>query len=264
MGYWATVVKIIEAIIEAAKVARKVKAVIDTLNNLSREGLQGLIRSYLVGSLVEAAAKEIKLPSDEAAGLAPKAATQIGEEIRGLAATMMKEGASALAAEGVSINLQTFLTELDAYLAALLRGRAVAGGPEPVRNATGAGDPVRLATGEFEHSSLDLELDGAGIAFKLRRTYRSGATFFGSLGPGWQHSYDLWLREENELVITLGTGHLSEQRFVRHPRFNEPAFAYFVPPDGIHDVIVTDGTGSFRFAFPSGGNSALRDYERDR
>jgi len=102
-----------------------------------------------------------------------------------------------------------------------------------------------LHRGEFEREVTDLEIQGAGLDFAFRRVYRSGAAYLGPLGQSWDHTYNLRLREENDFVLVRLTGELAEDRFVQHPRFGEAEFHYYVPPDGLHDVIVPDDTGSF-------------------
>ena len=86
---------------------------------------------------------------------------------------------------------------------------------------TGASSSVKL---------IDLEVSGAGMDFAFRRTYRSGAAYRGPLGTNWDHTYNLRLIEENEVVLVRLTGELAEDRFVQHPRFGEADFSYYAPP----------------------------------
>ena len=134
----------------------------------------------------------------------------------------------------------------------LLDGKAVGNGLPPTRNQTRVADPVVLHRGEFERKLIDLEVSGAGMDFVFRRTYRSGAAYRGPLGTNWDHTYNLRLIEENEVVLVRLTGELAEDRFVQHPRFGEADFSYYAPPDGIHDVIVPDGADSFMMKRPQG------------
>lgn len=99
------------------------------------------------------------------------------------------------------------------------------------RNTHRAADPVSMFDGEFDHQTDDLRIDGAGMDFVFRRSYRSRVVFDGPLGANWDHNYDLHLHvTEAELVLT--TGELREQRYARHPEHD-----YFVPPDGIDAVV---------------------------
>ena len=110
--------------------------------------------------------------------------------------------------------------------------------PQQVNIGTGA-DPVQLFTGEFLHECEDLHIDGAGIEFVFRRTYRNQVTFHGPMGANWDHGYNVRLREGNgEVMIT--TGELREQRYVRHE-----TYGYFVPPDGV-DAVVEPVADSFQ------------------
>ena len=137
-------------------------------------------------------------------------------------------------------------------------GLAVGNGVDAVRNATRTADPILLGPGQFERETVDLLVAGAGYDFELRRTYRSAAAFAGPYGPGWDHSYNLRLRRDGDLVLVCLGGNLAEQRFVQHPRFGESDYAYYIPPDGVHGVLVQDGGGSFCMQGPQG---AICHYE---
>ncbi|WP_458208671.1 RHS repeat domain-containing protein [Haladaptatus sp. NG-SE-30] len=115
--------------------------------------------------------------------------------------------------------------------------------PGPVtQNVHTAADPVTMFNGEFVHEAEDLRIDGAGIDFVFRRTYRNQVTFDGALGANWDHQYNVFLHEtETELVLT--TGELREQRYTRHP-----AHEYFVPPDGVDAIIKGHGESFVRRA----------------
>lgn len=96
-------------------------------------------------------------------------------------------------------------------------------------------DPVQMFNGEFVHQEEDLRVNGAGIDFVFRRTYRNQVVFSGPLGANWDHAYNLHLLASgNDLV--LATGELREQRYTRHPTHD-----YFVPPDGVDATIEAVG-----------------------
>ena len=112
----------------------------------------------------------------------------------------------------------------------------------PTRRAAAssiAADPVTVYTGEFSHRATDLLVSGAGIDFAFGRTYRNQVTYSGPLGPKWDHDYNLWLRVAGNTVFR-STGRMAEEAFVRHPRFGEPGFDYYVPPDGQTAIIVEE------------------------
>ncbi|MBF6474686.1 MULTISPECIES: RHS repeat-associated core domain-containing protein [Nocardia] len=235
---------------EAATVVAAVTRVIGTLNSLSTAGLAGVLRSLLVGKMVSAVARELGFGENgtdfELGGIL------LTDDGRTAAAQAAAQAAPLFAKAGFALDVNALLTDVDRFVSALGRGRAVAGGPGEVGNGTWAGRSARLGTGEFEHEAIDLEIDGAGANLRLVRTYRSRTVYLGPLGPSWDHSYNCWLRQEGEHVVVRLTGRLTEQRFVRHPRFDEPDYAYFAPPDGVHDILVADGAGSFQIRTPGG------------
>lgn len=51
-------------------------------------------------------------------------------------------------------------------------------------------DPVILATGELSMSATDISFPSKGVPFELTRFYRSGGDWYGTMGPGWTHSYE--------------------------------------------------------------------------
>src|SRR5262249_10005241 len=93
----------------------------------------------------------------------------------------------------------------------VVNGKQIANGDDdkqPVPKAKGA-DPVDLASGQLVYRYTDLRLDGGGITYELVRTYRSQARYpNGPLGASWDHSYNIWLREDTPDVIVVGSGEL--------------------------------------------------------
>lgn len=59
------------------------------------------------------------------------------------------------------------------------------------------GHPVDVVSGMVMTEALDFECPGP-IPFNLARTYYSRAKYRGPLGQGWNHSYDQFLRQEEE------------------------------------------------------------------
>jgi RHS repeat-associated protein len=96
---------------------------------------------------------------------------------------------------------------------------SASGGTVP--DAARASDPVLPFTGELLMEVTDLEIAGIGIDLELRRTYLHNVHFSGPLGPRWDHSYNLWLREAVEPVdgggsvyaVYQSSGGLREVRF---------------------------------------------------
>ena len=123
--------------------------------------------------------------------------------------------------------------------------------PDPSRaNTSAAGEPIVMFSGGFAHQSDDLHVNGAGIDFIFRRTYRNQSILFGPLGANWDHAYNLRLVEAGD-VLRLKAGDLREHIYRRHPRFGESDFDYFVPPDGQHSIVMPIGD-SFASRGPDG------------
>lgn len=217
------------------------------LNQLSREGLEGILRSFII-DLLTAGLADIGIPLDELLSIQ-------GDILKGIAGVVVRLADITLEQPpvgGQPVDQTKLQGQLSEYLRFLREGKAAANGMSLKRNPTRAGDPVVLHRGEFERRLTDLQVGGAGIDFVFQRIYRSGAVYFGPLGPNWDHSFNLRLLEENEFVVARLTEQISMQRFVKHPRFGEAEFSYYAPPDGVHDVIITDGADSFLMKRPQG------------
>ncbi len=52
------------------------------------------------------------------------------------------------------------------------------------------GDPVNPYTGEFTMEETDLAIQGRGLDFVFKRTYRSQNIYNGPIGFGWEHNYN--------------------------------------------------------------------------
>lgn len=236
MAFWTILAKIIKIVVTVIKYANLLSAL------RSGRFVESFIRSYLVGAIKDGLV-ESGIPLDRFDFLkqAEKWATRV-----------LEDAGDELAHLGVVISPSNLLAELTSHRDRLLRGKAVGNGLSSVRNPTRVADPLVLHRGEFEREVMDLQVSGAGIDFEFRRIYRSGAAYLGPLGSNWDHNYNLRLLQENEYVVVLLTGELSEHRFVQHTRFGEEKFSYYVPPDGVHDVIVPDGDTSFLLKSPQG------------
>lgn len=72
-------------------------------------------------------------------------------------------------------------------------------------NPTGcAAEPVNTFTGSYTTSVTDVSLPGIGVPFAFTRTYNSGDTTTGPLGPGWTHSLRTYLVvSKNGASVTL-------------------------------------------------------------
>ncbi|MEV7132221.1 RHS repeat-associated core domain-containing protein [Arthrobacter sp. NPDC093128] len=110
-------------------------------------------------------------------------------------------------------------------------------------NVAQAADPVQLFDGDFRYSTVDFQLNGAGIDLVFARTYSQLTNYRGPLGEKWDHSYNLWIRvDTGGATLHRSTGALAEETFTRHE-----THAYWVPPPGVHGV-VTEGNDSLIFS----------------
>jgi RHS repeat-associated protein len=143
---------------------------------------------------------------------------------------------------------------------------AAAPGGGAVADASRAGDPVLGATGQLSLEVVDLELTGVGLNVVFARSYLHNTRYEGPLGPGWDHSYNLWLREAIEPqpdgsfrhVVYRSTGCLQQSRFVAVDVYDDDpgdpsgiADAVFRGDNGDFDRLIKE-SGSFRCTSPDG------------
>src|SRR5207248_905676 len=105
----------------------------------------------------------------------------------------------------------------------------------------------------FVYEMTDCVIPGAGIDFAFRRTYRSKAIYDGPLGSSWDHSYNLWIGKLTDTMLVASTGTLQQFTYSRHPNYGQEGFSYWVPPDGLFDVIVASND-SFERRTPDGSH----------
>lgn len=83
------------------------------------------------------------------------------------------------------------------------------------------GDPLILASGQLYVQVTDLRVQGRGIHFAFTRTYMHQTHYRGPMGYSWDHNYNLWLREAQEIqldgstvnVVYRSTGEVREDRY---------------------------------------------------
>ena len=156
------------------------------------------------------------------------------------------------------LDIEGIDVELEDVIVAALQGLGVINPQPPARSQSWGGDPVLLGRGEFQRECLDLSVSGAGIDFEFHRVYGSSVSFLGTLGPAWIHSAHHRILESSPTIVTRVPGSLAEQVFVRHPRYGQAGYDYFVPPNGVHEAIVADGES---FAV-HGVHGVVHSYER--
>lgn len=118
-------------------------------------------------------------------------------------------------------------------------------------NVNKGADPIEMYSGQFLQEATDLVINGAGMDFGFKRTYKSQVVYNGSLGAKWDHVYNLYLRQLGNNLIR-SSGELREDLYTLHPMFGQSGFDYWVPPDGRHGIIETYGN-SFTWRSPGGG-----------
>jgi RHS repeat-associated protein len=96
-------------------------------------------------------------------------------------------------------------------------------------------DPVHTATGNFFHSETDLSIVSRGSPMVFSRYYNSKDARTGPLGPGWTHSYNIYLKQEPNLIsVHWGDG--------RTDYWNPDANSNYEPNTvGLYDRLVNDG-----------------------
>lgn len=138
-------------------------------------------------------------------------------------------------------------------LLALRMGKEVASNDPAQGNVNVGADPVMMFSGQFVHEVDDIHINGAGIDFVFKRTYKNQVIFNGPLGYNWTHNFHIWLRVGDQ-VIFRSTGDLREEPFTKHLKLGEGItvdFDYWVPPDGKHGVIFAENN-SFVLRQPNG------------
>lgn len=128
------------------------------------------------------------------------------------------------------------------------------------------GDPLLLASGQLYVQVTDLHVRGRGIHFAFTRTYLHQTLYRGPMGFSWDHCYNLWLREAQEIqpdgsfanVVYRSNGEVREDRFVHVSVGGVPsgplgivADATFRGPAGFFDVL-TKSAGVYRLRMVNG------------
>ncbi len=175
-------------------------------------------------------------------------------------------------------------------------GDAPATAESPQADSRTGGDPVILFSGQLYYQVTDLEVRARGLGFKLTRTYLNQMVYKGPLGYCWDHSYNLWLREEQELlpdgstrnVVYRSNGQVRDDRYLQVvgapvgelPPLSDFADATFEGPPGFFDRLEKSG-GEYELEMVSGvtihynvrlqadslvdtnGNTVTLDYDPD-
>ncbi len=80
------------------------------------------------------------------------------------------------------------------------------------RTGATSSDPVNTGTGNFYLSETDVAISGPGINFEFGRVYNTQDSYCGPFGPGWTHSYNVFVAPDpcSEMMLLKwgdGQGH---------------------------------------------------------
>ncbi|MDA2930890.1 DUF6531 domain-containing protein, partial [Acidobacteria bacterium AH-259-O06] len=118
---------------------------------------------------------------------------------------------------------------------------------EPARNPIlgGGRGSIFLHSGEFFYRVTDLSIPGRGFPFRFVRTYRSGSTYDGPLGFGWDFNYNARLQETTEGIVRFdGTGRRDLYRFDGNVHISPPGFYDRLDRQGNNTLTITDRDGT--------------------
>lgn len=100
------------------------------------------------------------------------------------------------------------------------------------------GRTVYLHNGEFFHHVVDMEIPGRGFNWKLARSYRSGMSFNGPLGHGWEFNY-------NRRLFIMGNAVLRMDGFARTDAYRLNGDGTFTAPTGFYTGLTRNSDGGF-------------------
>jgi RHS repeat-associated protein len=143
--------------------------------------------------------------------------------------------------------------EAQALIDFLLQNRPMEGQPDPSRSGettrfpSKLGDPVDLFRGLLSITNVDLQVPTPLLPLRLVRRYESARPYFGPWGFGWDHNFNVYLRELADGGVARWTGELHEDYF----RWTGDAFE---PERGVHDRLerLEDGSQGYILTRPGG------------
>ena len=164
----------------------------------------------------------------------------------GVAAALSNDGSTALVgAFGKSLGQN--LVQGVAYVYVNNLGVAVAapqllGQSGSTTNPTASfAEPVNTATGNYFSSATDLAVSGTGLSFIFNRYYNSLDSYSGPLGPGWSHTYNVFLRQDpTSGTVTIKQPDGSSVTFSR-----SASGTYTAATIGLFDHLQQNTDGSF-------------------
>ncbi len=102
------------------------------------------------------------------------------------------------------------------------------------------GDPVNTSTGNYSFQRKDIEIPGRNIPFVFERTYNSQNTQKGPLGLGWNHSYNIRLKENTinaDVTVFWGDG--------KSEIYTSDGAGGFTPPNGVFNTLIDNGDSTY-------------------
>jgi RHS repeat-associated protein len=129
-------------------------------------------------------------------------------------------------------------------LAVVKGGMGSEGAPFPMvlhLNGGTSPDPVQTFHGAFMYRHPDLSIPGRGPAISFLRSYNSGDTRVGPMGPGWTHTYNARIRDTGD-----GTGDL----YLVRPNGNTDRFKRnndetFSPSLAVYSTLIRNADESY-------------------
>jgi YD repeat-containing protein len=101
-------------------------------------------------------------------------------------------------------------------------------------------EPVNTAIGNYVYQYTDLAASGRGLRFIFAQSYNSLDSYSGPLGPGWTHSYNIFISTNPDNSVTVKRGDGKEDIFDPSGGGNyTPRFG------GVFDILMQNFDGSF-------------------
>ncbi|HLG95951.1 MAG TPA: RHS repeat-associated core domain-containing protein [Bryobacteraceae bacterium] len=111
----------------------------------------------------------------------------------------------------------------------------------PTNPTASVSEPINTATGSYYMSPTDFSVPGKGLAFTFTRAYNSLDSYTGPLGPGWTHSYNIFLTvDPSTLVVSVKEADGHQDSFAP-----TGGGAYVAATTGLFDSLILNGDGSF-------------------
>ena len=115
-------------------------------------------------------------------------------------------------------------------------------------------EPVDMFSGQFEFEATDVNIPGR-VPLRVRRFYRSGSTYQGLFGRGWNMEYN-----ERILIMATNGNLLLRRNNTVLDEFANRGNSTFAPPVGCYDALNRNGDGTYTLREKYG---TIRNYNTD-